>query len=445
MKKIIITLILIAIFSARHSFAEPNIEITTIPPYYSWGMPLCGTVNVNPDSFQVAVVIFIEGLGWWTKPYYNPLYISINPDSTWCCSVTTGAIDNVATEFCVFLIPDSEIVTIPLHQGSPCINPLLYTISVANACTKRTPKTINFCNYTWWVKDAHLPVGPGSNYFSDDTTNVWLDAQDRLHLKIKKQGSNWYCSEVYLVDTLYPNSGRFIFYIEGAIGNLDSNAVLGLFTWDNDLCPYHKEFDIEFSSNLVDSMQNAQYVIQPWYIQGHRKRWSMPANVDLSTHIIEWHPDSIVFSSFKGFQNYPPLDIYKLNSWKYDTNLTLPPNPQNIRINLWLDGGLPTNANDTAIEVIISKCEFQGTVNITYNNNNESNIAVYPNPATNNITIESLQQAVIEILNIQGQLIKTIAAISNITTIDISGFARGMYFMKVKTEKEVAVNKFIKQ
>jgi len=30
-------------------------------------------------------------------------------------------------------------------------------------------------------------------------------------------------------------------------------------------------------------------------------------------------------------------------------------------------------------------------------------------------------------------------------TLDISGFARGMYFIKVKTEKGVAVKKFVKE
>ena len=46
------------------------------------------------------------------------------------------------------------------------------------------------------------------------------------------------------------------------------------------------------------------------------------------------------------------------------------------------------------------------TVGIKEINSNASNIAVYPNPAINNLTIESPQSAVIEMTNIQGQLIK---------------------------------------
>jgi len=78
-------------------------------------------------------------------------------------------------------------------------------------------------------------------------------------------------------------------------------------------------------------------------------------------------------------------------------------------------------------------------------NNNESNVMIYPNPAINNIIIESQQPAVIEISNIQWQLIKTHTASSNKISVDISGFARGVYFIKVKTEKGIAVKKFVKE
>jgi hypothetical protein len=72
-------------------------------------------------------------------------------------------------------------------------------------------------------------------------------------------------------------------------------------------------------------------------------------------------------------------------------------------------------------------------------------IFIYPNPATNKITIESPQLAVIEITNIQGQLIKTLAANSHKTSIDISAYSSGVYFVKVKTEKGIMVKKFVKE
>jgi hypothetical protein len=86
------------------------------------------------------------------------------------------------------------------------------------------------------------------------------------------------------------------------------------------------------------------------------------------------------------------------------------------------------------------------------NEQNFSNlIKIYPNPAANTITIES-PPAVIEITNIQGQLIKTLppcgeagATTGNKTNIDVSALPSGVYVVEVRTEKGVAVSKFIKE
>ncbi len=78
-------------------------------------------------------------------------------------------------------------------------------------------------------------------------------------------------------------------------------------------------------------------------------------------------------------------------------------------------------------------------------NNKEINIAVYPNPGTNSITVETPQKALIEINNIQGKQIKTIETRENKTIIDVSSLKSEMYYIKVKTEKGIAVKKFIKE
>jgi YVTN family beta-propeller protein len=81
-------------------------------------------------------------------------------------------------------------------------------------------------------------------------------------------------------------------------------------------------------------------------------------------------------------------------------------------------------------------------------------VSVYPNPATENLTIESPQEevgsgsrqaALIEITNIQGQLIKTLATTGNKTNIDVSAFPIGVYIVEMKTENGVGVRKFVKE
>ena len=79
----------------------------------------------------------------------------------------------------------------------------------------------------------------------------------------------------------------------------------------------------------------------------------------------------------------------------------------------------------------------------------DSKIQLYPNPANYNLTIEAPQDAIIEITNIHGQLIKTISLISNKTSstcrIDVSSFPSGVYFVEVKTEKGVVIKKLLKE
>lgn len=72
------------------------------------------------------------------------------------------------------------------------------------------------------------------------------------------------------------------------------------------------------------------------------------------------------------------------------------------------------------------------------------NFAVYPNPASNMITIEIDQKAEIEILNSQGQLIKSLTANYNKIVVDISELQVGIYFIKVTDNKGIFINKFVK-
>lgn len=71
--------------------------------------------------------------------------------------------------------------------------------------------------------------------------------------------------------------------------------------------------------------------------------------------------------------------------------------------------------------------------------------SAFPNPAEDQITISLLQKATIEILSIEGQMIKTIQCNDNQTIIDLSTFSRGIYIIKIITDKGVSAKKFIKQ
>ena len=100
---------------------------------------------------------------------------------------------------------------------------------------------------------------------------------------------------------------------------------------------------------------------------------------------------------------------------------------------LWNDGMSPGSYNITGFAIksnyIYSTngisgvwkrnlSDLTGVAEISDNNK----ISIFPNPANDNFTIEAPQKSEIEILSIQGQLIKTIAVNGNEINIDVSSF-----------------------
>jgi exo-beta-1,3-glucanase (GH17 family) len=82
---------------------NPTIEFTYVPPYGSFDN-LRGQVNhVKPADYRVVVYIQVAS-NWWIKPYWlSPLTI-IQPDGSWVCDITTGGIDETATEITAYLV-----------------------------------------------------------------------------------------------------------------------------------------------------------------------------------------------------------------------------------------------------------------------------------------------------------------------------------------------------
>jgi hypothetical protein len=85
------------------------------------------------------------------------------------------------------------------------------------------------------------------------------------------------------------------------------------------------------------------------------------------------------------------------------------------------------------------------TVPVESDYQNETGCILFPNPASDKVTIIVPQKSEIEILTIEGQIIKRLNSDENYITIDISDFAKGIYFVKLKTENGIGVNKFIKE
>jgi 3',5'-cyclic AMP phosphodiesterase CpdA len=69
----------------------------------------------------------------------------------------------------------------------------------------------------------------------------------------------------------------------------------------------------------------------------------------------------------------------------------------------------------------------------------------YPNPATDELTIESAVPSHIEIMNIEGQIVKSLTTNDISTAVDLAAFPGGVYFIKAITPKGIVVKKLVKQ
>ena len=77
-----------------------------------------------------------------------------------------------------------------------------------------------------------------------------------------------------------------------------------------------------------------------------------------------------------------------------------------------------------------------------------STSTAFPTVDAQKITIPAggaMQEAVIEITNVEGQLIKTYTATSNKTNIDVSALSGGVYMVEIKTESGIGIRKFVKE
>ena len=116
----------------------------------------------------------------------------------------------------------------------------------------------------------------------------------------------------------------------------------------------------------------------------------------------------------------------------------------NISSMLELDDTLYIAANGTIWKRSIS--DFVGITENTPNNK----LSLFPNPATNTLSLnlsqlQKLQNASLSIYDIQGKQLLHQNINEEQTQIDISSFAKGIYIVKLQTEKETLQSKFVKE
>ncbi|MBL0345593.1 glycoside hydrolase family 16 protein [Candidatus Villigracilis affinis] len=217
-------------------------------------------------------------------------------------------------------------------------------------------RIIQFSGYDWVVRDGGLS-GPGPNTWSG--SNVWVDENGDLHLKISRTESGWTCAEVTTIERL--GFGIYQFQVIGPIDQLDANVVFGMFNYPTeDVGPNAtNEIDIEYAHWGNPEWPIGNFTVWPAQSGVEQTSESFPVTLNgtYTTHRFVWESQKILFQALHGHRDDNENEIA---NWLYKPDEPLVHISQQampVHINLWLfQGQPPVDGNE--VEVIIHSFTF---------------------------------------------------------------------------------------
>ena len=298
--------------------------------------------------------------------------------------------------------------------------------------------TIQFAGINWNVKNR-LQAGPGPNNWSDSPSSVWVDAEGSLHMKIRKSGNTWYCSEIIAQQSF--GYGEYRFYLASDVESFDPEVVVGLFTYESDT----REIDIEFSRWGNPANVDGYYTVQP-VVAGNQKTFIPNMAGKNSTHKFIWSNSNIFFQSYFGHYATLPSTDSLINEWNYTGKDNPPVGNEMLHINFWLfQGHEPVNQQEA--ELVIKSVYIPSiTSNVDLPVSNIMKIS--PNPFIDRLYVELpriCDDCIVSVCNLDGKEIlkKILKGVKS--EIDLRTFPAGIYFVKLINNEGIEVQKIIKK
>jgi hypothetical protein len=109
-----------------------------------------------------------------------------------------------------------------------------------------------------------------------------------------------------------------------------------------------------------------------------------------------------------------------------------------ISFNLVDNGGSTTPITASINEILVA-C----TTNIEIIEDKQN--ILFPNPANDRLNIVLEEKATLEIINLQGQIVDSKSLTEKVNNLDISNITSGVYTLRIKTDRGIAMRKLIKQ
>jgi hypothetical protein len=345
------------------------------------------------DAYAIATYIYLDGYGdpafgaWLPKPFENASQegspcTSIEADGSFEVMVTADrGCDEKATQFALYLIPERHP-----HCASAWSKRHLEAGALASLEVARPCGTVAAFGHTWLIKDGGdcNPLSPGPCYFEPENVSV---VNGKLHLITYFDGQ---CrgAEVALSESL--GHGIYVFTLDSRIDSWGPSPILGLLTWETHVSPpfnacekcenMHRELDFEFNEDVEGPLNcddgnpetefNAQFSVQQVLndehqclnkcaTNVHRFRIDYSGSTQRTTHVMNWTPASVEFTSYYGDYRVRPLepgDPDFIGTWTYSGDDNPLSGKENARINFYLAGG--TGPGGQVSEAIISDFRY---------------------------------------------------------------------------------------
>jgi hypothetical protein len=261
---------------------------------------------------------------WQTSTVLGIEYAALLVDSTYNPPEQTESLPNVGTGIAA--------VSTAKGQGPAPVFP--------------APRKLNFSGYEWTTSTGSFFHAGSRNFF--DPSNVSVDNNGALHLRITGSPDKWSAAEVRLNGAL--GYGTYRFQVED-IPHLEPSAVLALITWDGVGTERNRrELDVELSRwGFIDNT-NVHYVVQPYYVPANFVRFRVPSGV--FTHQFRWEPGQVTFSTMSGAGDGGRL----LNQHVFSSGVPSPAG-QTVRISFFVfaRGQVPLKNEN---EVVIDRFEY---------------------------------------------------------------------------------------
>jgi len=198
----------------------------------------------------------------------------------------------------------------------------------------------------------------GPNDWSSN--NVWVDANNKLHLKLRHSPTTgeWTCAELYT--NIKFGFGTFRWFVEGPLDKLDTNVVLGLFTYGG--IDGTNEIDIEVAKwgRTEPEASNFFYTVYP-HTLGVAKPVSSGMRLSLqgtyTTHQFIWSLKNVALQIQGGFIYEPKANVIFSYTTPQHFTSAMPYISAPLHMNLWaFKGQPPTNGQE--VEIIIHDFKY---------------------------------------------------------------------------------------